>query len=186
MSLYIDYDTDRWLFVPNAFPWRDFSDAERWATAVADAFARGSAESSHPPAELLEWLHAYLLGAVRNNTGGAIRYLHLPTLDAPTMIVDVYEGDTDEQTPITMLAGQRATDALRPAEVSSFTSPHLGEGTKSVRMVAQDGGALLRATNWVWRTRGHDIVVLTGTTDLPVGEAMDPVLDDFARSIRLP
>jgi hypothetical protein len=66
-----------------------------------------------------------------------------------------------------------------------FPSDTLGEGVKATRYVANDREAVVRGTHWVWRTRGRDIVMLTGTADLAVAEELDPLLDQLARSISL-
>jgi hypothetical protein len=184
MALYVDYDQTRWIYVPNAFPWSDFADEEAWAAAVADVFDRGP-RRKRPPRELLDWLRAYLTGAVRGNTGGAVRFVHLPTLESPTLVVDVYDTPADASLTVADLTRQDEPGLRGAAQVDAFTSPHLGAGTKAVRILEGDGGSLIRATTWVWRTPELDVVMLTGTTDLPVGEAMDPILDDLARSIRL-
>ncbi len=185
MGLYVDYDADRWLFVPHTFPWSDFADEEQWADAVVDLFG-GGPERTRPPAEMLDWLRAYLTGAARSNATGAVRLLHLPTLESPTLIVDIHEGPTDPAMPLDQLTGQNDERLTRPAEVAAFDSPHLGQGVRATRLRAHDDGSVIWATNWVWRRDGRDIVMLTGTTDLPVAEAMAPILDTLARSIRLP
>ena len=134
MSLFIDYDADRWLYVPNAFPWESFADDEQWADAVSRAFAEGPTPA---PEGLSSWLRAYLLGAVRGNVAGAIRFAHLPTIDAPTTIVDVHDMETDPALSLSDLTQQDAPRAIRPAEVEPFASQGLGEGVKATRYVAE-------------------------------------------------
>lgn len=183
MSLTIDYDTDRWLYIPNAFPWESFADEEQWADAVSAAFADGPRPA---PDAVAGWLRDYLIGAVRGNAGGAIRFAHLPSVDAPTAIVDVYVAPTDPEVALAELTQQDAGPAVRPADVAPFSTAHLGEGVKATRFVTIERGGIVRATHWVWRTSGRDIVMLTGSTDLALADALDPVLDDLARAIRLP
>ena len=65
-----------------------------------------------------------------------------------------------------------------------FDSEHLGAGVKSTRWVRTEADRIVRATNWVWRTAERDIVVLTASSDLPLAEALDPVVDELARTIR--
>ena len=89
MAIDMDYDLDRWVYVPNVFPWESFGDEEQWADAVARAF--GGEGGTAAPAELVEWLRAYLIGAVRGNRSGTIRFVHLPNITAPHAIVDVYD-----------------------------------------------------------------------------------------------
>ncbi|HEX5857518.1 MAG TPA: hypothetical protein VFY91_05355 [Microbacterium sp.] len=182
MSLSIDFDADRWLFVPNAFPWESFADDEQWADAVSRAFAEGPTPA---PEALGSWLRAYLLGAARSNAAGAIRFAHLPTIDSPTAIVDIHDMVTDPGLSLADLTQQDAPRAVRPADVVPFASENLGDGVKATRYVANDREAVVRGTHWVWRTQGRDIVMLTGTADLAVAEALDPLLDELARAIRL-
>jgi hypothetical protein len=184
MTVYIDYDVERWLYVPNAFPWESFRDEEQWASTVAKEFGRGGLR--RPPKQLLAWLHDYLLGAVRSNHAGTIRFAHIPNLQAPNTIVDVYDLPTNPDVPLADLTHENQSPAVRPPEVVPFLSPHLGEGVKSTRWIAGDDDSLIRATNWVWRTAERDIVVLTGMSDTALAEAFDPVLDEFARAVRLP
>ena len=42
-----------------------------------------------------------------------------------------------------------------------------------------------RQTNWVWRTAGRDIVVIAASGDLPLSEALDPLIDELARTISI-
>ncbi|HWI30864.1 MAG TPA: hypothetical protein VNT50_05200 [Microbacterium sp.] len=66
-----------------------------------------------------------------------------------------------------------------------FASENLGEGVKATRYVTNEHDAVVRGTHWVWRTRGRDIVMRTGTAHLAVAEALDPLLEVLARAIRL-
>lgn len=183
MALNIDYDLDRWLYAPARFPWESFRDEEHWADVVAKEF--GGSGRRRAPKQRVSWLRDYLVGAVRSNHAGTIRFLHLPHIDAPLSIVDVYDMPTHPDRPLSDLTHEDQGPAIRLPELVPFESPHLGTGIKSTRWVTNDAGTIIRATNWVWRTGGRDIVVLTGTNDLPLAEALDPVIDELARSISI-
>lgn len=183
MAIDMDYDLDRWVYVPNVFPWESFADEEQWADAVARAF--GGEGRTAAPAELVDWLRAYLVGAVRNNRSGTIRFVHLPHITAPHAIVDVYDLPRREDVALTDLTHENQGPAVREPDVVPFASETLGTGTKSTRWIRTAGDTIVRATNWVWRTPERDIVVLTAGSDLPLAEALDPVVDELARSIRL-
>ena len=83
------------------------------------------------------------------------------------------------------LTHERQAPAVREPEVVPFDSEHLGAGIKSTRWVRTEADTIVRATNWVWRTVERDIVVMTASSDLPLAEALDPVVDELARTIRL-
>ncbi len=183
MAVEMDYDLDRWVYVPNVFPWESFGDEEQWADAVAHAF--GGEGRTAAPAELVEWLRAYLIGAVRSNRSGTIRFAHLPHIAAPQAIVDVYELPRRDDVALKDLTHEDQGPRVRDPEVVPFDSEHLGAGVKSTRWVRTESEAIVRATNWVWRTPERDIVVLTAGSDLPLAEALDPVVDELARTIRL-
>jgi len=183
MAIDMDYDLDRWVYVPNVFPWESFDDEEQWADAVARAF--GGEGRRAAPAQLVDWLRAYLVGAVRSNRSGTIRFVHLPSIAAPHAIVDVYDMPRREDVPLTDLTHENQGPAIRDAEVVPFESENLGAGVKSTRWVRAEADTIVRATNWVWRTAERDIVVLTATSDMPLAEALDPVIDELARTIRL-
>ena len=172
MAIDMDYDLDRWVYVPNLFPWESFGDEEQWADAVARAF--GGEGRTAAPAELVDWLRAYLVGAVRSNRSGTIRFVHLPNITAPHAIVDVYDMPHRDDVALVDLTHERQAPAAREPEVVPFDSEHLTEAD-----------TIVRATNWVWRTVERDIVVMTASSDLPLAEALDPVVDELARTIRL-
>ena len=182
MAIDMDYDLDRWVYVPNVFPWESFADEEQWADAVARAF--GGEGGTAAPAELVEWLRAYLIGAVRGNRSGTIRFVHLPNITAPHAIVDVYDMPRRDDVALIDLTHENQEPAVREAEVVPFDSEHLGAGVKSTRWVRTEADRIVRATNWVWRTAERDIVVLTASSDVTLAEALDPVVDELARTIR--
>lgn len=183
MALDIEYDLDRWLYVPARFPWESFTDETAWADAVSGGY--GGTGPRAAPEELVAWLRDYLLGAVRSNRDGTIRFAHLPSITAPNAIVDVYDLPHDPAQPLSALTHEDQGPAIRPAEVVPFASDRLGAGVKSIRWVRLEGGSIMRATNWVWRTGGRDIVVLTASADIPLSEALDPFVDELARAIRI-
>ena len=91
MALDIEYDLGRWLYVPALFPWESFADAESWADTVSKEY--GGTGRHAAPSDLVAWLRDYLLGAVRSNRDGTIRFAHLPNITAPNAIVtDMSDG----------------------------------------------------------------------------------------------
>ena len=174
MALDIEYDLDRWVHVPGDFPWEAFDDEVAWADVVSRAYG-GTGERAAPD-DLVAWLRDYLVGAVRSTRSGAIRFAHLPHITAPNAIVDVYDLPHDPDQPLQALTHEDQGPAIRPAEVVPFPSDRLGDGVKATRWVRLEDGSVMRATNWVWRTGGRD---------LPLGEALDPVIDELARSISI-
>lgn len=81
MALDIEYDLGRWLYVPALFPWESFADAESWADTVSKEY--GGTGRHAAPSDLVAWLRDYLLGAVRSNRDGTIRFAHLPNITGP-------------------------------------------------------------------------------------------------------
>lgn len=183
MPLNIDYDLDRWLYIPNRFPWESFANEESWADTIAKEYRRVAVRK--PPRELIQWFRDYLVGAVRSNQDGTIRFLHLANLGDVPALLDVYDLPTHPDRPMSELTHENQGPAIKPAELEPFESPHLGMGIKSTRWVTNDRGTVIRATNWVWRTQGRDIVVLTGSSNLPVAETLQPFMDEFARAVSI-
>lgn len=183
MALDIEYDLGRWLYVPALFPWESFADAESWADTVSKEY--GGTGRHAAPSDLVAWLRDYLLGAVRSNRDGTIRFAHLPNITAPNAIVDVYDLPHDLARPLSALTHENQGPAIRDAEVTAFPSDRLGDGVKAIRWVRLEDGSIMRATNWVWRTAGRDIVVIAASGDLPLSEALDPLIDEFARTISI-
>lgn len=110
--------------------------------------------------------------------------MHLPNITAPHAIVDVYDMPRRDDVALIDLTHENQEPAVREAEVVPFDSEHLGAGVKSSRWVRTEADRIVRATNWVSRTAERDIVVLTASSDLPLAEALDPVVDELARTIR--
>ena len=87
--------------------------------------------------------------------------------------------------PLSALTHENQGPAIRDAEVTTFPSDRLGDGVKAIRWVRLEDGSIMRATNWVWRTAGRDIVVIAASGDLPLSEALDPLIDELARTISI-
>jgi hypothetical protein len=184
VTIKVDFDTDRWLYVPEGFPWNGYETPEEWTRTVA----RLAAEGFGYDAEERGVLEVYLLQllAYPRLAPGVHRFALLGTPDKALELVQVVDAPTDEAVPIDGLLGLPEPAATREPEVTEVTGG-LGPGRRAVRYHRADqlGGDIVVSVNWAWRTGGSDVVVMYGTQNLvQLGETL-PVIDAFAASISL-
>jgi hypothetical protein len=118
MAIDMDYDLDRWVYVPNLFP----GVVRRRGGGRMPSRAFGGEGRTAAPAELVDWLRAYLVGAVRSNRSGTIRFVHLPNITAPHAIVDVYDMPHRDDVALVDLTHEKQGPAVREPEVVPFDS----------------------------------------------------------------
>ena len=184
MTLKVDFDTDRWVYVPRDFPWNGYATADEWVTTVT-RLASGAFEYGEDASGRLELFLRQLLAYPRM-TPDLHRFALLGAPDGSLEMVQVVETPTDEERPTDSLLGLPEPDATRAPEVTTVHGG-LGTGRRAVRYTRADslGGDIVVSVNWGWRTGGSDVVVMYGTSNLVHLDAVLPVLDEFAASISM-
>ncbi|AEG45554.1 hypothetical protein [Isoptericola variabilis] len=184
MTVKVDIDTDRWVYVPEAFPWNGYESPEHWSRTVA----RLAAEAFEYDAEERGVLERYLMQllAYPRLTEGVHRFALLGTPDKTLELVQVVEAPTRDDVPADSLLGLPEPDATREPEITEI-SGGLGAGRRAIRHTRAEGlgGDIVASVNWAWRTDGSDVVVMYGTQNLVQLDRLLPVLDAFAASISL-
>ncbi|WP_454141023.1 hypothetical protein [Microbacterium lacticum] len=142
---------------------------------------------SRRPARLRqrELIRAYAEGLSRSIDTGEHRYAYLTQPHVETAIASFYEWphlDVDDAE----LQGARDVRAVRPAVTEPFHSAALGDGTLTLRHVADaTSGTVSAVAHWVWRMPDRDIIMIVGDSDLPRFLRLRPLYDDLARVIDL-
>ncbi|WP_448256549.1 hypothetical protein [Microbacterium aurum] len=185
MSLTIDWDRERWLYLPDAFPWHVYPDEDAWITTITGAFVRAGWT-----AEQASWLGDYLRGLRANNTSGAHRFAWLLDPQAVLASIDVFDLEADpDQTLADLTGSDGSSDDLRPPLVTEVTAADLGSGhrvERSLRVprpahesIDDDdpvGDDVMLMVFWVFRSPRADVVV-TATHGEPL--ALAAVLPDI-------
>lgn len=182
MTLRFAYDPDRWVYVPDRFPWNGYRTRESWAATVARLAAAAFGYDAEDEAGLDRVLRALL--AYPRLTPSLHRFALLGTPEKSVELVQVVDAPTDPSVADDALLGLPADDATRTPDVTSFTGG-LGAGRRSVRFTRSGslGGEIVASVSWAWRTGSRDVVVTYGTSNLVKLDAVLPLLDAFASSI---
>lgn len=126
MTLAVDADRSRWLYVPVEFPLGRFADEPAWRDAVVGA--------SGFEDERATWLADYLTGLRANNTGGAHRYAWIGDGFATLVSLDARSWPHDAGLTLHEISGSDGVDTdARPALVTEITVPGLGTGDRVER-----------------------------------------------------
>ncbi|PRZ08500.1 hypothetical protein BCE75_101380 [Isoptericola sp. CG 20/1183] len=184
MTLRVDFDTDRWVYVPEAFPWNGYPDEDEWAGTVAHLAAEAFEYTADEQTALRRMLDALL--AYPRMLEGMHRFALLGTPDKGLEMVQVVDAPTSPETTEERMLGLPDPDATREPQVTDVVGG-LGSGRRAVRYTRADAleGEIVVSVNWAWRAGGRDVVVMYGTSNLVQLDALLPVLDEFAASIRL-
>lgn len=184
MTIRVDLDTDRWVYVPERFPWNGYETPEAWVGTVAGLAAEAFEYTAGEHAGLARTL-ALLLRYPRM-AEGVHRFVMLGTADKTFAMVQVTDTPTDPELDDDLLLGLPEPRATREPDVVDVEGA-LGRGRRAVRYVAEPalGGDIVVSVNWAWRTEGRDVVVTYGSTNLVELDSLLPLLDEFAGSIGL-
>jgi hypothetical protein len=173
MTLSIDWDRERWLYIPTDFPWHVYPDEDTWIATIAGAFGRwGWSESE------TGWLGDYLRGLRANNRSGAHRFAWLVEPRKLLSSVDVYDLPHDPETSLHDITGADGTDAdLREPVVTAVVARGLGPGhrvERALRVPRAEHEAIgtpeeevMLMVFWVFRSADADVVV-TATHGEPI------------------
>ncbi|MCR2813177.1 hypothetical protein [Microbacterium sp. zg.Y1084] len=189
MTLLIDWDRERWLYVPGAFPWHVYPDEDAWVDTIAGAFGRASWTDAETG-----WLGDYLRGLRANNQAGAHRFAWL--VDPRTLLVsvDVFDLPPDPSATLHDLTGSDGTaaDAREPLVVD-IVAAGLGPGTRVERVLrvphttAESLGPpqdeLLAMVFWVFRSAEADVVVTVSHSEPAMIAAVLPEIEQLVDTI---
>lgn len=182
MTIRIDFDTDRWVYVPERFPWNGHETPEAWVGTVARLASEAFAYTAAEHANLVRTLGMLL--RYPRMAEGVHRFVMLGTADKTFAMAQVTDTPTDPELDDDTLLGLPEPRATREPDVVDFDGA-IGRGRRSVRYVAEPalGGDIVVSVNWAWRAEGRDVVVTFGSTNLVELDSLLPVLDEFAASI---
>lgn len=180
MTLQVNADPSRWMYVPSRFPWQGYEQLEQWSAALVSTLTELHGYDTDQQSLFL----AYAEGLSRSIDTGEHRYAYLTQPHVEVAIASFYEwhrldADDDE------LLGVRDERAVRPAHVDSFQSDALGVGAVSVRHVADPAGTVSAVGHWLWRLPDRDIIMIVGDADIPRFLRLRPVYDELARAISI-
>lgn len=181
MTLRVAADPARWMYIPARFPWQGYTRVEEWSAALLAAL-----DDLHDyDTDQRGLIRAYAEGLSRSIDTGEHRYAYLTQPHVETAIASFYEWphlDVDDAE----LQGARDVRAVRPAVTEPFHSAALGDGTLTLRHVADaTSGTVSAVAHWVRRMPDRDIIMIVGDSDLPRFLRLRPLYDDLARAIDL-
>lgn len=179
MTIRVDADPARWMYVPARFPWQGYAGVEEWSDALMSALD----ELHHYGSDQRELIRAYAEGLSRSIDTGEHRYAYLTQPHVETAIASFYEWPHLD-VPGEELQGATDRAAVRPAVTEPFESEALGAGTVTVRYVAKEPNGVVGAVaHWVWRHPDRDVIMIVGDADLPRFMRLRPLFDELARAI---
>lgn len=178
MTLQVNADPARWMYVPSRFPWQGHAELEDWSSTLISALT----DLHGYDTDQQELFRAYAEGLSRSIDTSEHRYAYITQPHVEVAIASFYEWhhlDVDDDE----LLGLRDERAVRPPTVEAFASESLGTGAVSVRHVADPGGTVAAVAHWVWRLPERDIIMIIGDADVPRFLRLRPVFDELARAI---
>ena len=181
MTIRIDFDTDRWVYVPERFPWNGHETPEEWVGTVAQLASEAFEYTAGEHTNLVRALSMLL--RYPRMAEAVHRFVMLGTADKTFAMVQVTDTPTDPELDDEMLLGLPEPRATREPDVTDFDGA-IGHGHRSIRYVAEPalGGDIVVSVNWAWRADGRDVVVTFGSTNLVELESLLPVLDGSRQS----
>lgn len=189
MSLHIDWDRERWLYVPTTFPWHVYPDENAWAETIAGAFGRAGWS-----ADETGWLADYLRGLRANNQAGAHRFAWLVDPRKLLASIDVFDLPHDPDATLHDIAGASGTDLdLREPLVTDVVGAGLGPGHRIERVLRSPRpeheaigpveDELVFMVFWVFRSAAADVVVTATHREPTVLAAVLPEIEQLVDTI---
>jgi hypothetical protein len=180
-TIRVDFDQDRWLYLPESWPWDGFESLDHWVTTVCDLLA----PAHQLDAATTTWLGTSLRAIAAGRPDDESRFIYLAAPDRFLFFVSVlYNASSDELTLEDLAAVHDPTATRRP-DSRPFDSPQLGAGIRSMRYVDAGGPDhdLAAIVQYAWKSGGMDIIVIAADFNLALVDELLPLLDELALSI---
>ncbi|MCT9002694.1 hypothetical protein [Microbacterium memoriense] len=180
MTLQVNADPARWMYIPARFPWQGYAQLEDWSSTLVATLS----DLHGYDTDQQDLFRAYAEGLSRGVETGEHRYGYLTQPHVEVAISSFYEWhrlDVDDDELLGLLDDR----AVRPPTVEPFESDALGVGAVSVRHVADPDGTVSAVAHWVWRLPDRDIIMVIGDADIPRFLRLRPVYDELARAIAI-
>lgn len=189
MSLLIDWDRERWLYLPTAFPWHVYPDEDAWIDTITGAFVRAGWSAGEAG-----WLGDYVRGLRANNQGGAHRFAWLVDPRKLLLSVDVFDLPADPAATLHDLTGSDGTSAdTREPFVAEIVASGLGPGTRVERVIrvprsthetiGEPQEEVLMLVAWVFRSAEADVIVSVTHSEPAVLAAALPEVEQLIDTI---
>lgn len=191
MSLLIDWDRERWLYLPTAFPWHVYPDEDAWISTITGAFRRAGWRD-----EEAGWLGDYLRGLRANNRGGAHRFAWLVDPRKLLVAVDVFDVPHDATSTLHDLTGADGTPAdTREPFVAEVVARGMGAGTRVERVmrvprsthenIGEPQEEVLMMVFWAFRSDAADVIVSVTHREPAVLASVLPDVEQLIDAISL-
>lgn len=180
MTLHVNADPARWMYIPSRFPWQGYDRVEEWSSTLVTVLT----DLHGYDTDQQDLFRSYAEGLSRGIDTGEHRYGYLTQPHVEVAIASIYEWhrlDASDDELLGTLDGR----AVRPPTVESFQSDALGTGTVSVRHVGDPGGTVSAVAQWLWRLPDRDIIMVIGDADVPRFLRLRPAYDELARAISI-
>lgn len=180
MTLNVDCDLSKWLYVPVEWPWADCASPDEWSAWVAEVTseAHGYTEGQKG------WLQSSLEGLARSIGPAEYRFVYFVDPVRTLSFLSLYEIPRQEHESYDSLLGLGDPASIRTPKVVEFISEGLGRGRKSLRFVESgERRDITAVAHWVWRLDDRDIAVIAAGHNIAEFDMLQHEFDEFSRSI---
>lgn len=180
-TIHVDFDQDRWLYLPESWPWDGFDSLDQWVATVCDLLR----PAHQLDAATTTWLGTSLRAIAAGRPDDESRFIYLAAPDRFLFFVSVLYNDSSDELTLEDLGAVNDPAATRTPETRALLSPQLGEGIRSMRHVDTGGPDhdLAAIVQYAWKRGGLDIVVVAADFNLVLLEELLPLVDELALSI---
>ncbi|WFB87462.1 MULTISPECIES: hypothetical protein [Streptomyces] len=168
---YVDYDTDLWMRIPDAWEGTPWKGPKKWGRYMSEAWWGDS--DLEPTRKDLKGLAATLEECAQRfpqSHPGLDVYLHLP--DPRVMPLPVYvgafEADGDREETLRELVTTDDPDLVEKPVVEDFTTELLGTGLRSLRYTqTEEDRTVVAGVRYAWRIEAADcdVVIIVAAPD---------------------
>lgn len=182
----IDYDRDRWIWVPHIWPHEGFAGPEPWADAYSRAvdqrtgfFGMRFVSRRRLRRDLVQ------MALSRDGEGTEWTVAHVPDQSTVPRIarISAHAREHGYYTSLEQFLQLDDPTLHETPDVEPFTSPHLGDGITTLARQKQPDGSLAAVRGYGWQIEGTWVTLSVADTDLRHLESIRPDIDALARSL---
>jgi len=175
----VEFDTELWIYVPEAWPWKNFANVDQWATTLGELYVEATEASAEDGAVLAEKLRAIVAQRAPEES----RFICMADPFNFLFHVNVLYVDSNKKMPLDDLVFADDPSVVRPVELEQVTSPHLADGVRALRYVEDEDGDVGLFAQYAFRAKGLDVILVAVSYETDNLLAALPAIDTLARSI---
>ncbi|MDJ0377596.1 hypothetical protein [Cryobacterium sp. PH31-L1] len=182
-TIRVDCDRDRWLYVPEEWPWNQFAHLDDWAGTVTGLLT--DAHSLDP--QTARWIDESLHSIANDRPETESRFVYLANPAEYIFFVSVLYPASSPELTLDDLAAVHDPAATSPVTATTFSSELLGDGVRSIRYadVGEPDHDIAAIAQYAWKGDDLDVVVIAANFNIALLTELLPIVDDLARSISI-